>query len=125
MQRRIFDKIRQIVYDRSGIVLNPGKEALVSARIGKRIRALGLDNHAQYLEYVTADRDEMEIVYLIDAISTNVTSFYREADHFPIRTMHCSRNTRRKPSTSSRQRAKDGAFSTTQGLPLPNRWWKR
>jgi len=82
MDKRTFNAFREMVYDLSGISLGPGKEALVSARIGKRIRALGLKDHRDYLKYLHQDGAKEEIVHLVDAISTNVTSFFRENVHF-------------------------------------------
>ena len=82
MEKRTFEKFRQIVYEKSGISLGERKEALVSARVGKRMRALGIDDHRKYLRHVINDDTGVEIVHLLDAISTNVTSFFRESTHF-------------------------------------------
>jgi len=82
MNPDIFEAFREIVYDRSGIHLREGKEALVSARVGKRMRALGLTDYGQYLRRIKEDETGEEIVQLLDAISTNVTSFFREPEHF-------------------------------------------
>ncbi len=77
-----FNRIREIVYDISGIALSENKESLVKARISKRMRKLGLDNYKEYLEFILKDDSGVEVQELLDAISTNTTSFYREADHF-------------------------------------------
>lgn len=82
MRDRLFKKFCSLAYARAGIVLKPGKEALVSARVGKRIRALGLDSEEEYLERLERDQNGDEIVCFLDAISTNFTSFFREAEHF-------------------------------------------
>lgn len=82
MDTTTFETFRRIVYDKSGITLGPSKEALVAARVGKRMRALGMADYRQYLDYVLEDRSGDETVQLLDAISTNVTSFFREPDHF-------------------------------------------
>ena len=82
MDKGTFNKIREIVYEKSGIALSQGKEALVRARIGKRMRALNIQEHRTYLEWVLGDESGEEVVHLLDAISTNVTSFFREANHF-------------------------------------------
>ncbi len=82
MKTQTFNQLRELVYARSGITLGPAKVALVSARIGKRLRALNLPDPETYLAYLGRSENQEEIVHLIDAISTNVTSFYREADHF-------------------------------------------
>jgi len=82
MNKATFNNFIQIIYERSGITLKEGKEALVSARVGKRMRELNIDNHRSYLDYLMQDDSNGEIVHLIDVISTNVTSFFREAEHF-------------------------------------------
>jgi chemotaxis protein methyltransferase CheR len=82
MDTATFERFRQVVYDRSGITLGPSKEALVASRVGKRMRSLGLHEYGEYLDYVLQDRAGDEMVQLLDAISTNVTSFFREPDHF-------------------------------------------
>jgi chemotaxis protein methyltransferase CheR len=82
MDRKTFDQIREFVYDRSGIHLSEQKESLVSARVGKRMRALGLDDYRTYMNYVLEEEEGREAVHLLDAISTNVTSFFRENKAF-------------------------------------------
>ena len=82
MDKKTFKAIREIVYERSGISLSESKEALVRARVGKRMRALGIASHKDFLDKVLADQSGEEIVLLLDAISTNVTSFFREDNHF-------------------------------------------
>jgi chemotaxis protein methyltransferase CheR len=82
MDTATFEKFRQVVYDRSGISLGPSKEALVASRVAKRMRTLGLQEYGDYLDFVLRDRAGDEMVHLVDAISTNVTSFFREPDHF-------------------------------------------
>ncbi len=82
LKAKTFDRIRTIVYERSGISLNDSKRALVSARIGKRLRALSLPDYERYLDVLANDKEGNEVVQLLDVISTNVTSFFRENDHF-------------------------------------------
>lgn len=82
MQEQTFNKFREIIYETSGIRLGPEKSALVSARLGKRMRALGLASYEDYLKRLEADTELQEMTHLIDAISTNVTSFFREPKHF-------------------------------------------
>ena len=82
MEPRVFRQIADIVYQRAGICLKEGKEALVSARLSKRMRALGLVSHREYLHHLQGDGSGEELVQLLDAISTNVTSFFREKQHF-------------------------------------------
>ncbi len=82
MDKKTFQTFREIVYDHSGIHLNETKEAMVSSRIAKRMRLLGLQTHKDYLKYLVDDQDGEEITKFLDVISTNVTSFFREAEHF-------------------------------------------
>lgn len=82
MDTVVFQKFRRIVYDRSGIYINENKVALISARVGKRMRELGIDDHKEYLNFLLGDTTDSEIVNLLDVISTNVTSFFREGQHF-------------------------------------------
>lgn len=80
MQKPAFNRIREIVYLTSGISLSDRKEALVSARVGKRMRTLGIAAYDDYLVYL--EDNGAEVVGLLDAVSTNVTSFFREPHHF-------------------------------------------
>jgi chemotaxis protein methyltransferase CheR len=82
MDTKTFDKFRALVYEKSGIAIKPDKVALVTARVGKRMRALSIENHRDYLAHVLNDGSGTEIVCLLDSISTNVTHFFRENDHF-------------------------------------------
>lgn len=86
MDRKTFDALRDLVYRHCGIALSDQKESLVSARIAKRLRALGLNDYKEYLNLVENDASGEETVQMLDAISTNVTSFYREPDHFKFLT---------------------------------------
>jgi chemotaxis protein methyltransferase CheR len=84
MSRSTFGRFRSLIYRLSGIALGESKEGLVRARIGKRMRALGLRDYDEYLEHLMADPSGDEIIHLLDVISTNVTSFFREESHFDL-----------------------------------------
>lgn len=79
---RTFHRIAEIVYAKAGIVLSEKKEALVAARIGKRMRKLRLMRYRDYLELLEKSPEDGEPIEMLNAISTNVTQFYREATHF-------------------------------------------
>jgi chemotaxis protein methyltransferase CheR len=79
-----FEQFANLAYQRAGIRLGPGKEALVGARIGKRIRALSLRSPGDYLEYLLQNDQGEELTQFLDVISTNFTSFFRESEHFPL-----------------------------------------
>jgi chemotaxis protein methyltransferase CheR len=86
MEKGISDKeyafIRDLVYQRSRINLGENKRELVNARLVKRLRATGLPSYSAYIEFIRTPAGEDERMHLIDAISTNHTSFMREIDHF-------------------------------------------
>ncbi len=82
LDRGTFAALAALIYERAGIVLRPGKESLVTGRLGKRLTALGLTGWQAYLDHLAGPAGEDELVVLLDAISTNVTSFFREPDHF-------------------------------------------
>jgi len=82
MDQKIFQQLKEIVYVNCGINLNDSKVAMVSARIAKRMRILKIKEHAEYLDYLINDKNSGEITKFLDVISTNVTSFFREKEHF-------------------------------------------
>src|SRR5664279_1405993 len=82
METSTFRRFCAIAYEKAGITLGDSKEALVEARVGKRMRALGIANEKEYLVLLEKDPSGEEIVQFLDVISTNHTSFFREPDHF-------------------------------------------
>jgi len=77
-----FRRVAELTRSVAGINLQPGKEGLVRARLGRRLRALGLDGFPAYLARLDADADGSELKAMVDALTTNKTSFFREAPHF-------------------------------------------
>jgi chemotaxis protein methyltransferase CheR len=77
-----FKKVSNIIYRSCGINLKDGKEALVRARLMKRLRALRMGSIDAYLKYIESDEGVPERGFLIDVMTTNKTSFFREAEHF-------------------------------------------
>jgi len=75
-----FAEIRRIVYESIGVNLNEPKKALVISRLSKRLKELNLANYSQYLQYLKSNPEEVD--NLFNCITTNVTSFFREAHHF-------------------------------------------
>jgi chemotaxis protein methyltransferase CheR len=83
LNEKHFKKVSQLVYRFSGINLKDGKEALVRARLMKRLRALGMGSFEEYLKYIERDdRGGEELGCMIDVMTTNKTSFFREVEHF-------------------------------------------
>ena len=79
---RQFDEISNIVHEMCGINLHDGKKELVKARLTKRLRAINLRSFKEYMEYVRGDATGAELTAMLDALSTNLTSFFREVSHF-------------------------------------------
>lgn len=79
---KMFRCFADLVYEQAGITLGPQKDSMVSSRVRKRLRRLGMTRFEEYYEYVCADTSGNELVELLNVISTNVTHFYREAEHF-------------------------------------------
>ena len=77
-----FKIIQRKIYDYCGINLHEGKQALVRSRVMKRIRKLGLQGFADYLDYLESDQSGKEFLELVDVLTTNKTSFFRESQHF-------------------------------------------
>jgi chemotaxis protein methyltransferase CheR len=77
-----FRHIAALVRGVAGLNLRPGKEGLVRARLSRRLRALGLDGFPAYLARLRADPGDAELRAMVDALTTNKTSFFREARHF-------------------------------------------
>ena len=74
--------IAQMVYERSGITLHAGKRALVLARLQKRLRQTGAASFRDYINLLQRDVSGEELTAMLDAITTNHTSFFREPQHF-------------------------------------------
>lgn len=79
---RDFDEISQLVYKASGIVLRKEKKPMVYARLARRLRQLNIGTFREYCEFVAQAGNDQEFVNLINAITTNLTRFFREDHHF-------------------------------------------
>jgi chemotaxis protein methyltransferase CheR len=81
-----YEAIRELVHRKAGIALGASKQALVQARLAKRLRILGLSGYQEYMDLLSGPTADEEIVHLLDAISTNFTSFFRDGRHFELLT---------------------------------------
>ncbi|MGQ9524027.1 MAG: CheR family methyltransferase [Armatimonadota bacterium] len=77
-----YARIYRTLKELTGISLSTGKEELVKARLMKRLRALKLPDFDAYLAYVERDETRRELAMMVDALTTNKTSFFREPEHF-------------------------------------------
>lgn len=77
-----FNSVRQRIRTLTGINLSESKDSLVYSRLARRIRALRLRSFDDYLNYLDTHNDETE--HFINALTTNLTSFFREPHHFEV-----------------------------------------
>lgn len=77
-----FENVRRILYKKAGINLTESKKQLVYSRLARRLRALKLDSFSNYLSYLDQNTHEEE--EFINALTTNLTAFFREPHHFDI-----------------------------------------
>jgi len=77
-----FRKISELAHRKFGLSLKTGKEGLVAARLGKKIRQGGFRSFADYHRHILSDQTGQALVELIDALTTNHTCFLRERAHF-------------------------------------------
>lgn len=77
-----FERVRELIYKHAGISLSPIKQDMVYSRLARRLRARGDRTFAEYLD--RAQRDPQEWETFVNSLTTNLTSFFREAHHFDI-----------------------------------------
>ena len=73
-----FEKISSFVYKQVGIKLPLIKKGMVEGRLKKRLRAINFSCFKSYTKFVLGQKGQSEVLYLIDAITTNKTNFFRE-----------------------------------------------
>lgn len=79
-----FARIRQLIYQHAGISLSEAKTDMVYSRIGRRLRALDYQSFKNYLDDLEKNQDATEWEAFTNALTTNLTSFFREDHHFTI-----------------------------------------
>lgn len=75
-----FEAVRTRLKSLTGINLADSKDSMVYSRLSRRIRSLGMRSFAQYLKHLESDERESE--QFVNALTTNLTSFFRESHHF-------------------------------------------
>jgi chemotaxis protein methyltransferase CheR len=94
---RDFERVRGLIYQRAGIALADSKQEMVYSRLARRLRATGITSFQQYLDMLERTHDSDEWEAFTNALTTNLTSFFREAHHFPILAEHLK--TLKEPAT--------------------------
>ncbi|MEW6119170.1 MAG: CheR family methyltransferase [Pseudomonadota bacterium] len=85
---RDFARVRDLIYRQAGIALSESKQEMVYSRLARRLRAKGLASFEAYLDGLESGRDDAEWEAFTNALTTNLTAFFREAHHFPILAEH-------------------------------------
>jgi chemotaxis protein methyltransferase CheR len=83
-----FERVRALIHKKAGIALAESKQEMVYSRLARRLRATGINSFSQYLNDLESGRDGQEWEAFTNALTTNLTSFFREAHHFPILAEH-------------------------------------
>jgi chemotaxis protein methyltransferase CheR len=84
-ERVDFDRVRGLIYERAGISLGDGKQAMVYSRLSRRLRDTGHTSFASYLQWLeqrSGDSAAAEWQEFVNCLTTNLTSFFREDHHF-------------------------------------------
>ena len=82
---RDFERVRTLIYERAGISLHAGKQAMVYSRLSRRLRDTGhrsFGSYLQWLEAASGTEGSDEWQEFVNCLTTNLTSFFREAHHF-------------------------------------------
>jgi chemotaxis protein methyltransferase CheR len=82
MSDQEFAKVSKVVYEHCGINLKADKQELVQSRLAKLIRKHKFETYTDYLDHVLSDQSGQHFTHFIDCLSTNLTSFFRERQHF-------------------------------------------
>ncbi|MBV8679246.1 MAG: chemotaxis protein CheR [Aquitalea sp.] len=83
-----FRRLRQMLYQRVGISLNDSKSHMAYSRLAKRLRHLGMRQFSDYLDLLDDVGDEAEWQHFVNALTTNLTAFFREPHHFDLLRLH-------------------------------------
>jgi len=77
---RDFQQVRRLLYGRTGISLSESKQQMVYSRLSRRLRALRLQSFGEYFGYLEGHAEEWQ--QFVNALTTNLTAFFREPHHF-------------------------------------------
>ncbi len=87
-----FERARAMIRRSAGIALAEGKQEMVYSRLARRLRATGVDSFSRYLDTLENDANSPEWESFTNALTTNLTSFFREPHHFPILAEHARKH---------------------------------
>lgn len=93
MTNEDFSRVCKMIYERAGIVLDGKKQEMVYGRISKRLRLHGMTAFTPYLDRLASQPNAREWESFVNALTTNLTAFFREAHHFPLLSKHVAGRT--------------------------------
>lgn len=97
MSTRDFERVRKMIHARAGISLNESKRNMVYSRLAKRVREHDLPSFSDYLDLLENDEGG-ERQDFVNALTTNLTSFFRESHHFDMLGEHLAAQPPGKPA---------------------------
>ena len=77
-----FNFIVDLIHEKTAIYIQPHKKNMIYSRIARRLRKLNLKTFEQYCNYLTSNSGDKEVTDFINAVTTNLTNFFRESHHF-------------------------------------------
>lgn len=82
LSEKTFNRLGSFIQSEYGIKMPPAKKIMLQSRLQKRLKALGYQSFDEYCDYIFSTEGKLEIVQMIDLVSTNKTDFFREPAHF-------------------------------------------
>jgi len=79
-----FERVRALIHAHAGISLSPIKQDMVYSRLARRLRACGEARFSDYLDKLETNRNSREWEAFVNALTTNLTFFFRESHHFDV-----------------------------------------
>src|SRR5689334_22896610 len=101
--QRDFERVRRMIHARAGISLGPSKLNMVYSRLSRRLRAVGLQSVRTYLDGLDDNEAAPEWEAFTNALTTNLTSFFRESHHFATLRDHLQRRSSQGPRSEERR----------------------
>ena len=107
-----FRFLAKLANSKTGIVLEEQKKQMMYGRLARRLRALGLDSFAEYCQFLQSNEGVDEVKHLVNAITTNLTSFFRESHHFD----HLQKVLEALPKTGPSKRLRIWSSACSSGM---------
>lgn len=90
-----FNRVKAAIYRKAGIYLADSKKQLVYSRLARRLRFLRLHSFSEYMDYLESTPQELQ--EFINALTTNLTAFFRESHHFDLLSSFIKKRGHNKP----------------------------